>query len=355
MVDTTEKVHFNEAAYRGINPHLTTFQGAEEDQLPPPGLPLHQVFNKDTLNGLAEDFAFQAMELDDVTPSLWSRITSWWEKPKTAPLTQVVVQPAEMEKSPLAASMEPINSVPAIDPPDHIAEDLLEAELPPISKKTPLKSSLTSGEMSEALALMSQQTIEAVMFIIYKAQIELEKDNAYTTEGTFSKYLAYQKKQQEVLQEIKDVLVKDENVANKLATAQNITAAAAIISGVAAAAMSFGLLGPVGGFVGAALGQTAAGLFMGAATAIGTYGPAVTAGLTGLTLGSKAYFKRRTNEDKAKHEEFSFKDKYYNDRLEDMRTRLTDISQKDDVFKENWIRSLKRWNKLIQLLSKKNN
>lgn len=348
-VNNTEKVHFDDAAYQGVLEPLS--QEAQEvgHNQSKTSLGLHEVFNKDTLNSL--DFVSQTMEMHAVTPSLWNRIISWFWKPETVSPPKTM-ESAATKNLPLP-SIEPINLVPAIDPPEHMPADLEGAKFPGASKKTPLKNVVQSKDIEEILAQMSEQTLESVMFIVFKAMLELEKENAKSTETTFTKYIDYQKLQQNVLQEIKDVLMKDEKIAKRLETVQTYAAAAALLSGVAMAAVSFGLLAPVGGFIGATIGASAGSAFVAAATAVGTIGPPVTAGLTGLTLGSKAYFKRRMQEDQAKHEEFSYKDKYYNSRLDDMRARLWTISEADGAFKEHWIRALKRLDRMRKLVLKK--
>jgi hypothetical protein len=322
----------------------------KEKELSDASLGLHQVFNQDTLNQVPQEILSQAVEMEALTPTLWSKILSWWKEPEKTPASQPL--PSSSIDALEMINPKPINPVPALEPPDNIPADLQAAQFPSVSKQT-TKNLLTPSQITEGLALMNERTIESIMFILFKAQIELEKENANIAEGTFSKYLDFQKLQQKVLQEIKDILVKDEKVAEYFGKAQTLTMAAGFITGLAMAAMSFGLLGPVAGFIGTAAGPLAANTFMATATTIGTIGPAVTAGLTGLTWGSKMYFQMRFNEDKAKHEEYQYQEKYYDHRSDDSRERLMTIAEADSVFKECWIRLLKRSDKMRKIVLKK--
>ncbi len=347
-VHPLEKVRLEEAPLQKETPSSDLLDQENKPLTTSLGLP--QVFNQDHLNQASQEILAQTIELEALTPSLWNKILSWWAEPEKTSSSKLL-SAASSEKMEMA-NPEPISPVPTLEQPDHIPPDLQAGQFLPLQKK-PTKNLLTPSQITEGLALMSERTIESIMYVIFKAQIELEKESANIAEGTFAKYLAFQKLQQKVLQEIKDILAKDETVASYFGKAQTFMMAAGFLSGVTMAAMSFGLLGPTTGFIRALAGQMAADVFMATATAIGTIGPAVTAGLTGLTLASKTYFQMRFNEDKAKHEEYQHQEKYYDSRSDDSRERLMTIAEADGVFKECWIRLLKRCDKMRQIVLKK--
>lgn len=313
---------------------------------------LDQVFNQDLLKDLSMKAANQAIEAETFTSFLWTKISSLWKNPEKDAASRI--SPADLRAAQENSIPERISHVPEIEAPDMIPADLQAAKFPSPSKKANLKNKLTPSEIFQGLTLMSERSIESIMFIIFKAQIELEKENANVKEGTFSKFIDFQKLQQKVLQEIKDVLAKDEKVVGFFQLGQNISTAASVLTGLAAAALTFGLLVPVGGFIGAAFGPFARDAFLIIVSTLGSQGfVVVSAGLTGLTVATKAYFKRLFNEHKAEHEDYEHLDRYYNDRLDDSRNRLMTTAEADMAFKEYWIRLLKRSDKMRKIVFKK--
>jgi hypothetical protein len=184
---------------------------------------------------------------------------------------------------------------------------------------------------------MSDRTLEEVMFIIIKAQLELEKESAHVAEGTFSNYQDFRKLQDKILQDVKDALVKDQQVMNVLKNIQNAAFAASFVCGLVAATVSFGFVAPVGI----------------ALTLTTVVAPTAAAGLTGLTTGSKAFYQRRLNEDKAKHAEINHQDEYYAGLINDTRERIVSIAESDNSFKERLIQLLKRLQRMCKLVSEK--
>jgi hypothetical protein len=344
-VGSTDKLRVDELAFQEMEGHRSEPLDKEENG-PEVGSALHEIFNRDLMEGISANTISQAVEAEAITPSLWSKIVSWWrgaEKPPSAQAASIDSK-AALEMSTPA----PISPVPALEAPDIVPADLKAADFPQSDDLG--RKKLSVKQVEEALELMSRGTIETVMFIIFKAQVELEKENANIADGTFSKYLEFQKLQLKVLQEIKDVLARDENLAQKLKSAQNIAIVASFLTGVAMAAKAFNLLNPIVTFLAERAGPLAGTAFMFIATQLATIGSAVIAGITG---GAKAYFQRRFYEDQAKHEEYNHRDKYLNERAEDSRNRLMTVAEADHVFKEHWARLLKRNDKLRRILLKK--
>lgn len=294
--------------------------------------------------------------MEEKAPSFWSRISSWFNQ----------VDP-EAESSLTSSSKtelkqaEPVSLLPELDAPDVMPPELERAFLPPPAKSKSSRQTLSPAELSEAASLMSDRTIEEIVNIIMIGQIELEKENALVADNTFTKFQDIKKVREKVLDKIKDAMMKDEKILGHCKSAQNVALVASFVCGLAFGAYSLGLLAPVGGFVGALVGSLAGNLAGNIAgggiiyvgSTLATYGPVVTAGLTGVAAGSKAYSQRKFNVDKGEHEQFRHMDKYTNDRVEDIQGWLTGVMEADQVFKERLVQLLKRFSKMIQLVMQK--
>ncbi len=319
---------------------------------------LHQSFDQDFLDNPFVEMSPITVELESKTASFWSKIFSWWYQPEVkaqaSPISSSDVDLLEVDE------VEPISPVPVLDEPDCLPADLEAAKLPSSSKKTTRKEKQTYQEIMEALSLMSERTIEQIMYIILQAQIELEKENANVAEGTFSHYQDFQKFQEKTLDKIKDALEKDERVSRKLRFAQTLTFAASVICGIAFAAVSCGALAPAGAAIGAAVGSisAAAGVaaqtaFIGSVAFVAKFGPTTAAAAVGVTGGLTGWSQKRLNEDKAEHEKFKHQDQYYNQRLDDSREQLMGIAESDSVFKERLINLFRRFQKMCNLIAEK--
>jgi len=288
-------------------------------------LNLHQVFNQDVIDTLMDD----SVAVEAIPLSLWDKILSWFigsNKEAASP-----IQSSKKNKELVRTQSETIHPTPVLEQPTYIPDNLQSIHLSPVSKKSESTAKLDSSDIETILSKLSDHSIESIMFLIFKTQVHLEKEHAKVAEGTFSKYLDFKKLQQEVLGEIKDILVKDENTAKYFSTAHNIALAGTFIAGMIGVAVSFGYAPPLLGFI---------------------TGPSA-AGLTASTLGGKAYFQRVLSEHKAKHEEHTHKDQHYNDRADDARNRLMTTAEADSAFKERWAQLLRRSDKMRKLVLKK--
>lgn len=243
-------------------------------------------------------------------------------------------------------SPKPLSRIPQLEKPIIRNFDI------PNCKAKKVKS-LDSDELISGLQLLSPQSIEEIVTAICIAQLDLEKEHVKTVETTQSKYLEFQKAQQKLLQDIREILMKDENVLAYFKTGQAVALAAGIVAGIAAAAISFGLLAPAAGVIATIAGSTAGSIFFSIASTIGVIGPAATAGLSGLTFSGHAYMKYQTGEHQAEGERTQHIERYLNERLEDTRNRLSTIAENDGAFKEHWLQLLKRANILRKLIFRK--
>ncbi len=325
------------------------------ETLPPPteGYGLHQVFNKDVLTTSRTSEDLSKTEIQK--PSFLSKINPWWIEPEV----KTVVSPSSVRSDKEVLTIEktkPISRVPVLDKPEFVQEDSVTDTLsafPPTSERAPTAEKLSPQQLVEGLSLMSEHSIQRIIEIILKVQLELEKENALVAEESYSKFQQLKKIKEAMLQEIKDVLEKDERIAGYLGSAQKLAIAASVICGLAAASISFGLLTPAGTAIGALLGVAIANTFVATVTLLGSTGTAVSAGLTGLATGSKAYFDRRTKEDQAKHTISEHLDKHYSDLVDETRSHLEGIANMDGDFKERLIYLLKRFAKIGKLVLEK--
>lgn len=301
-----------------------------KESLNPVGLPLHQVFGQDVLENTPSDTTISVEEsATAITDSLWNKLLSLFKKSDSAPVVQGNL--SQNVEEVILKKPETINPIPILEQPDHIPEDLKTEKLLLPQGKNNNKLKLHSADIEEALLLMSSRSIESIMFIVFKMQTQLEKDHVVVAEGTHSKYLEFQKMQQQLLSDIKDVIVKDENVAKHFGTAKNIALFATFVAGAISVAASYGLMAP---------------LWAGLSTA-------TSAGLAATTQAGGSYFQRRLDEHNADRENYTHHDRYYGDRLEDTRNRLMSTAEADTVFKERWGQFLKRSDKMRKLILSK--
>ena len=190
-VHVTENNFIKTAAQE--NEALSPLAESQETRLPT-GLSLHQLFNEDILHSDS-----QTVEPLPQKISFWDRFINWLKAPAAQPASPITSSKPSVKQ--IETKPETISFTPILEPPAHLSDDFKTIPLATSSKKD-AKAALTSREVEEAFSLMSEQTIEAIMFIIFKIQIELEKENAQVSEKTFSKYLDFQKLQQKVLLEI---------------------------------------------------------------------------------------------------------------------------------------------------------
>lgn len=287
----------------------------------------HHTHGKDSLSAKQETPS---------SPSLWNRFSAWWNG-SSSPVTAA---------TPLQEAVKPLSATPPLEPP---TASLIQDKLPP--SPTAPKWKLTSIE--EGIAQMSQHSIDAILFIISEAQLDLEKEHAKIAETTHTKYIAFQQAQQKILHEIKDVLLKDEKVLNYFKTAQNVTLAAATIAGLAAAATAMGVLVPATALVGATCGAAAEMIFWNAATIMATTGSAAAAGMSGLTTAGKLYAETSANARRAAHERHQHRDRYLDGCLENSRNRLGGIHENSTSFQDLWLQQLKRLDVLRKMILKR--
>lgn len=257
--------------------------------------------------------------------------TKFWNKAASPSIetdeAQAVDASLVVSDAQAASKAKPLSPIPVLDEPE--VDFRLNPTLP--SQQKNANSTLTLEQLGEATALMSDETISNIMQIILRAQFELENETAVTQESTFAHYRKLKDAQIKILQEVKDALVKDERVASYLGTAQNIAMAATFVCQVATATGWLNTLGPV------------------ATTVI----LAVTAGATALVSGTKAFFNRRTDENKAQFSTISHHNQFLSQLNEESREHLVATAENDNAFKEKLIYLIRRLRKMNSIMLKK--
>lgn len=299
-----------------------------------PAKGLYGVFNKDTLQVVLDKPLSKELEncqtLENYKtndPTLREKFVAWWKGTQKNTVAHIE-EPSNQDNSPIA----PVNSVPTLELPDNLPPDLenILVSHPPFN----VQKLLTTQEIYDSITAMSDRTIESIMFIIFKVQFESEQKWADGADKTYSKYMEFQKKQGEVLQELKEVLMKDENFLAWVDGAQNVLTVASLLTGIGLAAASFGVLGPLGEFI-AQMGAGAA------------------AGLAAVAKGTEMYYKGRWKDSSAKLDISKSLDTYYDHRADDARERLLSIGKSDNMYKDAWIRLMKRMDGMKRIVLRK--
>lgn len=262
---------------------------------------------------------------------------------------------ASISQSSHLSNEKPISSTPVLDPPErNIQAELAVSTLlsPSQAKKFDRPSGIPHNQITEALLKMSDRTIEQIIMAVLKAQIELEQENAHVAEGTFNHFQKFLKIKEKLLHEIYDALEKDEEIAGKLRTAQNLALGATLICGAAAGLVSFGLLGSVAGGIGMIGGDKTKEIFVAGITFLSSFGVIGSAAFSALSAGSTAYNERCLKQDKAKFTEAEHLQETYERHAEETRALLISIAESDEQFKERLHQMIRRLKKLTQLIHK---
>ena len=310
-----------------------SFSEAAPTEIDQPKKALHEHFNQDVFFNTSTPTDNRENESTQSTTdssSVIQTVLGWFKRDakKTAIPVKNLEKQEKARDSVAELKGEPLSPIPMLDHPENIPAEELSIQLPITLKPHAKGSSFNLNEFENHLSSISGETIESIMFIIFQTQIELEKEHAKVAESTYSKFLNFQKLQQQMLSEIKDVLVNDQTIAKNFEVTHNI---ATFIAGAASIAIAFGFLNPFLSFLSTAAVAT----------------------LTASTGGAKAYFQRQMTDNKASREKHTYKDDYYNNRLEDSRHRLITTAESDTAFKERWIKFLRRTDDMRKIILKK--
>ncbi len=293
----------------------------------------HEIFVEDVEKQSTQVISRHTEELESKQITFWDKLYAWWtgidlsvKKPSTN-----IPETDSLNSAPV----NPISPIPQLEKP--LGFDS-QRPLPLIREKPSSHEKLSESKIIEGLSSMSSFTLETIMLILLKAQLEIETENAKNCEKNFDKFHQFKKLQQKALQDIKDTLAKDENVSKIFQSGHNLTVAATFLCGIAAAASTAGIL------------VYAPAIVQSVATLLAEIGPLFMGSAATLTGAGSIYFKNRTNQSRVNLEQWNHKDKHYSNAYEETRKRILEIMESDGVFKEKLGEWLKRNHKIKQYI-----
>lgn len=285
------------------------------------GQAIHQLFSKDLF---IQDLSQASVE-ETMSPSFWNKINPWWipETQSKGIATSKTVSDMEIQKA------EPIRSVPELDKPTLPGEASLEGVVPPFTPQAVKKQEVELSEKAllEVVSNLEQRTVDQVMAIVLKAQLEIERDGAALSQDSFSRLQEMRKIQEKMLEEVKEALAKDQRIAGYLDKAQFVAIASAAFCGLATVAMTAGMSIPA---------------VIAAAKFSGFFSAAVTA----ITAGGKGYNNVRMNEDKASQTTYKHQLQKTNEIADDHRDEMIKFAESNGHFQDELIALLKRLKKM---------
>lgn len=316
-------------------------------QVQPAAQTLSQVFENDieerpSKRRKIEATVPQQVKEEGQVVSYWSRFRIWLKG--TDSTDSASQNDLRVASQPAPIQFAPVLEEPEIAQPDH------QPPLPPPANPTP---PLSYKELEEGFALMSEQSIGKILEILLFYQAKIQERGAEVAQTTFKKLQELKALQEEMLNDIKEVLKKDEKVMGRFQTAQNIAFFASVVAGSVAGLIQLDILTTSGQFmaaIGQGLASTGLGFIGQGINLVATAGPFITASVTGLAAGFKAYFQRRRSEEEAKHTIHEHKDQLYGNYVEEARERIFANVESSGTTQERLIqlmRNNRRKNKLM--------
>lgn len=288
---------------------------------------LDQIFQQDRLK--ESNSASPIASPEPTQPSFWELFLSFfWKKPEVNKSAALPSPETEIKAAPL----KPLSAIPAIDKPEGTSFTWT-----PSTDVKEAKQTVSLSWVKEGLSLMSSSTIEALMFIILRRQLESEKENAEAVEKTFTNQEKAQQLKEKILEEVKEALAKDEKVAGYFKTAQALTIAAGVVSAMAIAIV----FAPAGAGIGAA------------GTALIKYGAATLTLINGFKTALETYFQTKGSENKASFERARHASKIHEFRMEELHQHIMAVAETDSSFKEALLQETKRVNKMLRSMLQK--
>ncbi|CUI16392.1 putative membrane protein [Candidatus Protochlamydia naegleriophila] len=285
------------------------------------GQAIHQLFSKDVF---IQDLSQASLE-ETTSPSFWSKINPWWipEIQANKIETSKTVSDMEIQKA------EPISSVPGLDKPTLPGEASLEGVVPQFAPQSIKKQEvkLSEKDLLEVVSNLEQRTVDEVMAIVIKAQLEIERDGAALSQDSFTRLQNMRKIQEQMLEDVKEALAKDQRLAGYLDKAQMVAIAGAALCGLASIAITAGMSTP-------------------AVIAAAKFSGFFTAAITAITAGGKGYNNVRTNEDKASQTTYKHELQKTNESADDHRDEMVKFAESNGHFQDELIRLLKRLKKM---------
>lgn len=263
----------------------------------------------------------------------------WWSPLEEA--EQIAVKTTSPKTS--------IDRTPAIDYPGK--------ELSPLSpvitkKKKGREIDIPLRKMEEIVSLLSEKTIKKVLEIVSKNQLEVEKENLIGSDTTFNSYEKFRKQKDQMLQEIRDTLLKDEIWADKIKSPVHIAGIASFICTLASLAISSGAIDFLEQGVSAIFGEPAKHFFKGTTKCLAALAPSLAA----LFVGGKAleaYSHLKIDDVTGKMVLTGYQEEFYNHSTDSAYERTEKIGETITFFQDYLANLEKRNQRLHQLILQK--
>jgi hypothetical protein len=296
---------------------------------PVKGKAIHELFNKDTLTSTESVQETQK-------PSFFAKIAPWLYTPQVSAPPSTTVSKTVSDLA--IKKAEPIQTTPELDkpelPPNASLEGVVPKMTPHLLLKSGKKEEISEKDIVLALSQMSSKTIEEVVAIVLKAEMELARDGAEISEDSFSRLSKVRKLQEKTLDEIRDALQKDAKVAGILDTVSKIAMGASFVCAIAGLIVTF------------ALCPAFALPALPALTLIAQIGTPATALAAGLTTGGKGYANIRNKQDKAKFESHKHEMTKTSESADNYREQLVTHGESESHYKEAYVRFLRSLEKI---------
>jgi hypothetical protein len=307
-----------------VSPTVEEALSLSDSQVQPAAHTLSQVFEHDVQEPSSKKKKIEVPPQQQIKDGI--QTVSFWNKFKTWLKGTVSTDSTSQNDLTVAPQPEPIQFTPVLEEPEIVQPD--QPPLPPPPHTTP---PLSTKELEEGLALLSEQSIEKMLEILLFYQAKIQEQSAEIAQTTFKRFQDLKKLQEDMLNDIKEVLKKDERFVSYFHTAQTFAFGASMVSGFFAALLQLGVTGQV-------------------VNLLGTVGPLITASATGLAASFKAYFQRRQGEEQAKHTIYEYKDQLYGNYVDEARERIFANVESSGTTQERLLqlmRNSRRKNKLM--------
>lgn len=265
-------------------------------------------------------------------PPVLERATSWlpFSEVKTPEIPRV---------SKTGETLKPLDPTPKLEIPEDFNLNDDDKTISPFNygiHEKPL-AQMSDAKIREGLALMSSLSMDQVAAIVLKAQLEVEKDRAITAHDSFTKLNELRKIHQKTIQEVKDVLMKDQKTAGYFQTVESVARAASIACALVTAAVTGGWTVP-------------------AAIATAAKAAVVIASLTtaASSIGGTYYTERKVNKHKATLTASEHKETVFEGKITSRSEEMTSIADSDSTFSQQLLNLASMHQKLSQAIMQKN-
>lgn len=242
---------------------------------------------------------------------------NWWkntpEAKETIPLTPV-------EK--VIATTKPIERIPYLLPPEKIEAN-----------------PLTGLNLKPAEAEFASQTLQYIMYRLQKEQMENHRFSSEVAGETMTKFSIINKERRNILEEIKEALLKDEWWVSKFTSAET---AAKVASGLGTIAQGLVWTGMFAGVTVPVLGWAVTSILGTGAAVVGIAGGL----MHGIATAGKTYVDQRLREEQSKETVYNFEQSSLRTTMDNLMERLSALMDKYSKLNNAQIKQLKSDSKL---------